>query len=223
MSDRAARSTPVPVAVPAPGSGPAGDDGSPGEGCVHRTILRGAARALRTHGRGVGMAEIARTAGVGRATLYRHFADREALFAELTQFAADECVRALRRADLSGAPVRDAVLAATRALLAVGREYWVIGLPGPASEPTRRELAVARPLSELAARGQREGVLRCDLPAERLGALHGALIQGALLYPQFIGEELDDAARSVTSLYVDGAARRRPDPQPAAMTSATSA
>lgn len=203
MSDSALRTEPA-----------AGPDGRPGqvpgvpEDRVRRVILRGVAEALRIHGRSVGMAEIARTARVGRATLYRHFANREELFAELTQFAADECVRALDRVELDSSPICDALLDSTRALLSVGREYWVVGLPGPANEPTRRELAVARPLAALAARGQREGVLRCDLAPERLGALHGSLIQGALLYPQLIGEELEEAAQSVAHLYFDGAVRQ---------------
>ncbi|MDJ1135507.1 TetR/AcrR family transcriptional regulator [Streptomyces iconiensis] len=171
-----------------------------------RVILRGTAAALRERGTGAGMADIARAAGVGRATLYRHFATREALLEELSQFSADECVRAVRDAVRAGGELRATVLRATRALLAVGREYWTLVSTGPAEGPSTRELAVAGPLVELAARGQREGAFRTDLTAERLGAMHGVLIQGALLYPQLIGASLEEAAESVTRLYLDGAA-----------------
>lgn len=183
---------------------PAEDDSR--EARQRRAILRGAAAALREHGSGVGMAEVARTAGVGRATLYRHFATRDVLLEALSQFAADESVRALLAADLAGVPVPEAIVRATRALLMVGREYWTVADRGPAEDPTARELAVSGPLVELAARGQQEGVLRTDLPAARLGLLHGVLIQGAQLYPQLLGEDLDEAAGTVARLYTDGAA-----------------
>lgn len=170
-----------------------------------RAILRGTATALRERGTGAGMADIARAAGVGRATLYRHFATREALLRELSQFSADECVRAVQDAVREGGELRATVLRATRALLAVGREYWTLVSTGPAEGPSDRELAVSGPLVELAERGRREGVFRRDLTATRLGTMHGVLIQGALLYPQLIGASLDEAAEGVTRLYLDGA------------------
>ncbi|WP_369199606.1 TetR/AcrR family transcriptional regulator [Streptomyces sp. PU-14G] len=175
-----------------------------------RVILRGAAAALRERGTGAGMADIARAAGVGRATVYRHFATREALLTELSQFSADEGVRAVRAALHEGGELRATVVRTTRALLGVGRAYWTLVASGPAEGPSERELAVSGPLVELARRGQREGTFRTDLSAQRLGALHGVLVQGALLYPQLIGDSLDEAAESVTRLYLDGACVARP-------------
>lgn len=50
---------------------------------MSQTILDAAARALAQHGARVGLAEVARRAGVSRATLYRHYPTRQALLAAL--------------------------------------------------------------------------------------------------------------------------------------------
>lgn len=168
-------------------------------------ILRAAAVALRLHER-AGMAEIAAAAGVGRATVYRHFPNREALLVELGEFAATESVRALREAALDGVDVPTAVARANRALLSVGRAYWVVST----HLPTRRaeEEKIGLRLRDLAERGQREGVLRTDLSAARLAALHGSLIVGALSQAELLELEVEDAAEAITRIYLDGARTR---------------
>ncbi|WP_327090403.1 TetR/AcrR family transcriptional regulator [Nonomuraea sp. NBC_01738] len=167
-------------------------------------ILRAAATALRTHER-AGMADIAAAAGVGRATLYRHFANREDLLVELGRFAAEESVRAVDAARIDAVPADEGLARLTRALLTVGREFWVLSTHRPQLWPEEEE--VGHRLRVLAERGQREGLLRTDLPAEHLATLHGSLIIGALTISPLSELAVEDATDTIVRLFLDGARR----------------
>ncbi|MFI6393760.1 TetR/AcrR family transcriptional regulator [Nonomuraea sp. NPDC050540] len=165
-------------------------------------ILRAAATALRTHER-AGMADIAAAAGVGRATLYRHFATRDDLLVELGRFAAEESIRVIDAAGIDGVATEAALTRLTRALLTSGREFWVVSTHRPQLWPEEEE--VGERLRTLAERGQREGVLRADVPAELLAAAHGALILGALTLAPLSELGVEDATDTIVRLYLQGA------------------
>jgi AcrR family transcriptional regulator len=68
-------------------------------------VLQVAAEAFATDGLGVSLDEIARRAGVGPGTLYRHFPTKQALFEAVVHQRLDDLVaaaRALRHADDAG-------------------------------------------------------------------------------------------------------------------------
>ncbi|GLZ75249.1 TetR family transcriptional regulator [Actinorhabdospora filicis] len=164
-------------------------------------ILRAAASALR--GGDAGMGEIARVAGVGRATLYRHFPNREGLLVELGAYAAAESLRALREASLDAVDVPTAVARAARALLTVGRAYWVHSTHLPERRADEQE--VGRRVAALVERGRAEGALRADIPAPQLAALFGSLVIGALTQDELLALDVEDAAEAITRIFLDGA------------------
>ena len=142
-------------------------------------ILDCAARLL-AEDRSAGMVEIASAAGVGRATLYRHFPTREALIAAIHLRAYDEAERAVAASRLDEGPVTEALRRLLDALLAVGDRYRVINNVGASDpdEPRRaREEALAAPMFDLVERGQREGELAPDLPPRLILALLGTVLQ----------------------------------------------
>lgn len=131
---------------------------------------------------GTSMSEIARTAGVGRVTLYGHFSSREDLIEAALSRLIDEGDEVLQNLDLTGDPRQalrtliefswlltaqsSAVLEAARSILPPGRvqELHV--------KPAQRVEALIR-------RGQAEKVFRTDLPVNWLTSSLHHLMKGA--------------------------------------------
>src|SRR4051794_23021189 len=78
-------------------------DGRSARWAGHRTarraeLVEATLRALRRHGAGVGIGEVAAVAGTSKTVLYRHFADREELYLAVCQRVAERLVDELRAA-----------------------------------------------------------------------------------------------------------------------------
>ncbi|MFI6478254.1 TetR/AcrR family transcriptional regulator [Nonomuraea sp. NPDC050663] len=172
---------------------------------TREAILRGAAATLRTDP-AAGMAEIATAAGIGRATLYRYFATREELLAELARFSASESLRVLAEAgvDSPNLPLPETLARAVRALLTTGRAYWALSPRHASLWPEEEQ--VGWWIQEFVARAQEAGSLRTDIPADQLGALLGTLIAGSLTYEPLVSLGVEDAASAIVTLFLTGAA-----------------
>src|SRR5919197_2205650 len=92
---------------------------------VSAAILEAAAEVLATRGEQASMADVAAAAGVGRATVYRYFPNRQALLDELGQFALRGARERLLAASLDKVSVEEGVSRAVRALVGVG-DYFVV-------------------------------------------------------------------------------------------------
>lgn len=130
----------------------------------------------------VSVGDIAKAAGVGRMTLYGHFATRAELVDAVFARNLDEADRALAAAGLDGDP-RDAlaeliasswrIIARTRTLLvAAEREL-------PAERIREHHDGVLRHIRALVDRGRRAGVFRTDLPESWLVAVFYSTLHGA--------------------------------------------
>jgi AcrR family transcriptional regulator len=130
----------------------------------------------------VSMAEIARRAGVVRATIYVHFPTREALIAAVTERAISEAVREIEAAEPDRGDPASAlrrVLAATWRALGRFHSLVAINVQLPAAELRRRHHAVLAVLEPLIERGQREGAFRSDVPPGWHLAMILALVHAA--------------------------------------------
>jgi AcrR family transcriptional regulator len=123
------------------------------------------------------MAEIARRAGVVRATIYVHFPTRESLLDAVMGRAVSDVAEAVKAAEPHlGEPVEalERVLRATWRELARFHALLAINTARLSTEELhRRHLPVLDQLEPLIERGQREGVFRDDLPV----AWHLAVIR----------------------------------------------
>src|SRR5215207_1121361 len=113
------------------------------------------------------MAEIARRAGVVRATVYVHFPTREALIAAVTERAMSEVVDVIVRAEPErGDPAEALRRVVTEAWRTLGRYHALVEINTrlPQPELHQRHGAVLAALESLIEHGQRTGVFRNDVP-----------------------------------------------------------
>ena len=136
---------------------------------VHR-IVEVAARLLAENPN-AGMADVAAGAGVGRATLYRHFATREALVQAIREQAVEDAERALAECRLDEGSATDALRRLCRAWLDVAERY---ALAEPRRSP--RSHVLRDPLIALLERGQAAGEFSRELPPQWMARAFGALL-----------------------------------------------
>jgi len=131
----------------------------------------------------VSMAEIARRAGVVRATIYMHFPTRESLLDAVMEQATSQVAEAIRSAEPGrGDPAEalERVLLATWRQLSEFHNILQINMNRlSAKELRRRHLPMTTQIVPLLERGQAEGVFRSDVSAEWLIAVVRAIVHVA--------------------------------------------
>jgi TetR/AcrR family transcriptional repressor of mexCD-oprJ operon len=170
---------------------------------VTAAILEAAAAVLAEQGEQASMADVAAAAGMARATVYRYFPNREALFEALGHLAVEETGERLKAGRLQDVPVPEAFERAVRALVAVGDYLVVVSRENARPDPAEFEQRVASPLRELIERAQSLGEVRDDLPASWLmESLIGIVVSGLQTRPSL---GVEDTVAGITSLFLDGA------------------
>jgi TetR/AcrR family transcriptional repressor of mexCD-oprJ operon len=177
---------------------------------VAAAILDGAARMFALHGEQASMNDVATAAGVARATVYRYFPNRQALFDELAQAAVGDAEARLASARIDEVAPDEGIARAVRALVDVGDSFVLLARQRVRSDPERLERGISRPLRELFERGQATGDVRDDIAGARLTESLIALIAGVLTSTPSLGKE--DVIATITGLFLDGARARGPRP-----------
>ena len=126
------------------------------------------------------MAEIARRAGVVRATVYMHFPTREALLDAVMEYATGLVADAIRGAEPNRGEPKEAlerVLLATWKQLSQFHGILAINMARlSAKELRRRHLPMTTQFIPLLERGQADGVFRSDVSAQWLIAVIRAIV-----------------------------------------------
>ncbi|WP_328998187.1 TetR/AcrR family transcriptional regulator [Kribbella sp. NBC_00709] len=145
-------------------------------------VLRDAAGLLMRKS-GATMDEVARAAGISRATLNRQFAGRDALVRALEELGIAECDDALAAARLDAGPAADAVRRLVRELEPSAGLLAFLYSENQLFEGDGQNEGWARLDDRLVAlfrRGQQDGEFRIDLsPVWLAEALYGLLVSGA--------------------------------------------
>jgi AcrR family transcriptional regulator len=172
-----------------------------------RRAILGAARDLYRDDSGTSFAEIAHAAGVGQATVYRHFADRRALLAELADEDMDRLEERLA-AEPVGPRSLEALLDEIVASF-VSSQGMIEAIRAGEVEETRvrrltdRTRELLAPRLEAAREARR---VRDDLTVEDL-LIVLAMVDGALTAAAERGER-ETAARRAFEIALDGLLRR---------------
>jgi AcrR family transcriptional regulator len=136
-----------------PESGTAAD-GHRADALRNRAAILDAAAGVLAEDPSASLATVARRAGLGRATLYRHFPSREALREAIRDEALARAAAALQRAALDTVPAREGVRRAAEVLVPLGVRFRVLLADGADLDPeflAARDRALA-PLFALVAR-----------------------------------------------------------------------
>lgn len=171
----------------------------------NRAALLKAARAVLVADPTASLAQVAQRAELHRATLYRHFPDRETLLREIRTQAWDEGLEAMREARLEEGPAEEALARFVRAAIAVGDAYRLISitLDGPEIDDARRN-EVRKPLNALIRRGQGSGAFRSDLPATFLYAILRGLLGAGIREVEAGDATAEEASERVLASMLDG-------------------
>lgn len=184
-------------------------------------ILAVAQRRLNAHPTS-SMAEIAEAAGIGRATLHRHFASREDLLTEIGSRSLDRLEQRLDTADVEAVAAGGDPELIRSTIVTLLEQYnddsddfgfaltdhFVATEPGLVARLDRlyeREVA-------LHAAGQRAGVLRSDVSARWLSAAAYGLLVAAREALRNGDVARRDLSALVSSFFLDGAAAPRKHP-----------
>lgn len=169
-------------------------------------ILDAAARVFYEEGTTANLTAVAAAAGIGRATLYRYYANREALLSALSARALEDAAQRLDDAGLERASVPEAIERILRAFVGVGERYAV--LLSDKATMQRAHAQLAGPVQAVLARGVETGVLRDDLPPGVLYELLAGVIVSAIKLTQQHQLGLEEASAAAASTFLDGSRRR---------------
>jgi TetR/AcrR family transcriptional regulator, mexCD-oprJ operon repressor len=173
-------------------------------------VLRSAA-ALLTRKSTATMDEVAKAAGISRATLHRQFAGRDALVRALESLGIAECEAALDAARLDEGAASDAVRRLVREVEPAAGLLAFLYTENQLFEGEEQHAGWERldaRISALFRRGQENGEFRIDLtPAWLTEALYGLIASGAWVV--LTGKVArKDFPRMIAELLLGGALRR---------------
>jgi len=181
-----------------------GTNGKRGRKSVLRsTILDAAIRVLAAQPTAT-LQEVAVEAGVGRATLYRYFPNREALIIALAETSLAETAAISEHLREHSECPQDYFEALLTALLEQGEKYHYLSTDSSALNDPQINTAYAEQLErmhDLVRQLQQEGVLDGTLPSRWVNQLLDGLIYSAWQYAQATGTSEGLAGLVLRSLY----------------------
>jgi AcrR family transcriptional regulator len=168
----------------------------------HEALVRAATAAVHREGPHVPLATIAADAGVGIATLYRHFPAREDLLNFLTHQSFEQVLSNAQAAESSGTTATDALRRFIEAAIAQRNEL-VLPLHGGPAVTNPATLAVRdqvhRAVKRIIDRGRADGTITQDATPREV------VIFGAMLaQPRPHDPEWDTTCRRLLATYLNG-------------------
>ena len=161
--------------------------------------------------------DVAREAGVGKGTIYRHFRDKDDLFFQTATNGFDKLCHLLKRAAPGGAPFARELLSACTQISAFFRKrkslFRMMQSEGSRIHWCKAELRrrwmvrrerLASAVADILRRGMEEGRVRRDVPAEVLASVLLGMLR---THARDLAETLGDGRSlgTVVELFLNGA------------------
>lgn len=168
-------------------------------------LLEAAAEVLATTP-DASLAEVAARAGLGRATLYRHFENRDALLAGIQAEVLARAAEALAAAHLTDCDTREGLRRAATALVPLGMRFRILLTEGSDADP---EFLAARnrtlaPLWALLERGQATGEISSRASTPWVGLALAGLLMTTVRAAAAGLVDPGDAGELVAAAFLDG-------------------
>ena len=175
-----------------------------------RDAIINAAFAVFSKNPSAALSEVATLAGVGRATLHRHFASREDLVRQLARIANDEMERAVEAACANVASYSEAVRKSLQALIPLGDRFGFLELEPLEDDP---DLKVAydrqrRETEEMVEAAKREGLFDKAIPTSWIVQAYDHLLFAGWESVK-AGETTSDQAADLAWLTLTNGLRKR--------------
>jgi TetR/AcrR family transcriptional repressor of mexCD-oprJ operon len=168
-------------------------------------ILEVAATVLAERGEAASMADVADTAGVGRATLYRYFPSREALLRALADVALDDLGERIESAKLDTVPFEEGIARLARATATANVKYIALFRSGGKyMNPEEVDTRIRQPMRAFFRRAADEGALRSDLPPELLMQTFIGLLDSALRMSLVDQLGVEGTAAAISAIFLRG-------------------
>ncbi len=167
-------------------------------------ILDAAGEVLSEFGNEANMNQVADTAGVGRATLYRYFPSREALLKAMSQRVVENVGKRLEEANLEEVSFEEAIHRITRAILGLSFPSGALIEEGIGFEPVEAKRLIMDPICKVFEKGAEQGAIRSEFSLELLSQLFIKFLRGGSLLVSKRISNMEDTAFAISSLFLDG-------------------
>jgi AcrR family transcriptional regulator len=154
---------------------------------------------------GASMGEIASAAHMSRLRFFWIYPTRARLLRDLATLALQDLGDRIAASGLDTAPVPDAIERLARVLLSAGARHVVLVREGLAFGPNGLPVRAHGPLEAIFDRGAMDGTFRTDITVHTQARLFGTMIAAAFAANFYRQVGVEEAAGSVTSVFLDGA------------------
>ena len=185
----------------------AGQDEHPrADALRNRAALLDAAADVLAAAPDASLTEVAKRAGLARATLYRHFESRDALLGAIQAEALERASAALDGAHLTDCDTREGLRRAATALVPLGMRFRILLTEGADADP---EFLAARnrtlaPLWALLERGQATGEISSRASTPWVGLALAGLLMTTVRAAAAGLVDPGDAGELVAAAFLDG-------------------
>ncbi|GAA1221577.1 helix-turn-helix domain-containing protein [Rhodoglobus aureus] len=157
----------------------------------NRRILLDAAAGALAHDPDATLGDVARRAGLARATLYRHFSSRESLLDALRDDAVECAKEVVAGAQVGDGTALEALRRVVAGIVSLGARFRPLLLEGAAQDPEflRRREEAFMPVAVIVQRGQRAGEVKAEISVRWVVAALMALLAAAVRMDASLSEE----------------------------------